>query len=42
MILEPARIAECQYLGAGGVPEIFGFYHEYYSYTEKKEKNVMI
>jgi len=24
MILEPARIAECPYQGAGGVPEILG------------------
>jgi len=24
MILDPARTAEWEYLGAGGVPEIFG------------------
>jgi hypothetical protein len=25
IILEPANTAECAYLGAGGVPDIFGF-----------------
>jgi hypothetical protein len=25
IILDPARVAVCPYLAAGGVPEIFGF-----------------
>jgi hypothetical protein len=25
IILDPAKMAECQYLEAGGVPEILGF-----------------
>lgn len=27
MILEPAKTAECPYLGGGGVPEILGLIH---------------
>jgi len=26
IILDPAKTAECPYLGAGGVPDILGFY----------------
>lgn len=26
IIFEPAKTAECAYLGAGGVPDILGFY----------------
>ena len=28
IIFEPAKTAECAYLGAGGVPEILGFYNQ--------------
>ena len=27
IILDPARTAECPYLGGGGVPDIFGVIH---------------